>query len=310
MAKATDKLLKVNGELARQEKPIEVVIGDMVDPANFHMVFKSEVKGITSMEKILSEKVPGQNKGLKRLKVGKMVAIKREDDKLWFRARITDFYNIIDGNIEVEVFLLDHGCTLRGIEYPESVRELPSVFEKLEPFAFKFKLDGLVPITGRFKSSSPIVHAKNWSDIAATIAHISMKTCKQAVIRVQSRDFQGLPKSGKLLFELEPNKLGMYKRYVEFLEKGGYTSLVPTVDLNKAYIGSKFAVFVEPDAYQPKQVKPNFSAMIKHEKSKKPDEKSTDSGSEFLKPAVQRLSIGVRLMKLRSELDELMESDD
>merc|ERR1712156_1262366 len=261
------------------------------------------------MEKVLGEKVPGQNMGLKHLKVGKLIAIKSEDDKLWFRARITDFYNVMDGNIEVEVFLLDHGCTLRGIKYPESVRDLPSIFEKLEPFAFKFKLDGLVPITGSFKASSPIVRAKNWCDISATIAHIAMKTYKRAVIRVQSRDFHGLPKSGKLYFELDPNKLGVYKRYSEFLQNGGYTSLVPTINLNKAYIGSRFAVFVEPDAYQPREIKPNFSAMIKHEKSKKP-EKPANSKNDFLKPAVQKLSSEVRLMKLRSDLDELMEYDD
>ena len=142
MAKTTDKLLTVKGQLSRQEKPIEVVIGNVIDPANFHMVFKSEMEGITRMEKVLGEKVPGHNQGLKHLKVGKLIAVKSEDDKLWFRARITDFYNVMDGNIEVEVFLLDHGCTLRGIKYPESVRDLPSIFEKLEPFAFKFKLDG------------------------------------------------------------------------------------------------------------------------------------------------------------------------
>jgi len=309
MAEAT-KVSKNERELTRQEKPIEVVIGDMIDPANFHVVFKSELKGIRSMEKVLSEKVPGREKGIKRLKVGKLIAVKNDDEEeQWFRARITDFYNILDGNIEVEVFLLDHGCTLRGIKYPESVREIPPVFEKLEPFAFKFKLDGLVPITGKYKASSPIVYAKQWCDISATLAHIAMKTYKRAVIRIQSRDFQGLPKSGKLFFELDPTKLGVYKRYVEFLEKGGYTSLVPTVDLNKAYIGSKFAVFVEPDAYQPREIKPNFSAMIKHEKSKKP-EKPANSKNDFLKPAVQKLSSEVRLMKLRSDLDELMEYDD
>ena len=118
MAEAT-KVSKNERELTRQEKPIEVVIGDMIDPANFHVVFKSELKGIRSMEKVLSEKVPGREKGIKRLKVGKLIAVKNDDEEeQWFRARITDFYNILDGNIEVEVFLLDHGCTQRGIKYP------------------------------------------------------------------------------------------------------------------------------------------------------------------------------------------------
>ena len=75
MAKTTDKLLTVKGQLSRQEKPIEVVIGNVIDPANFHMVFKSEMEGITRMEKVLGEKVPGHNQGLKHLKVGKSLKL-------------------------------------------------------------------------------------------------------------------------------------------------------------------------------------------------------------------------------------------
>ena len=78
---------------------------------------------------------------------------------------------------------------------------------------------------------------------------------------------------------------------------------------NVHFMVKRFAVFVEPDAYEPRELKPSFSAMIKHEKSKKPD-KPADSGREFLKPAVQKLTAEVRLMRLKSELDALMESDD
>ena len=164
-----------------------------------------------------------------------------------------------------------------------------------------------MPITGSFKESSPIIRAKNWSDVSATVAHIAVKTYKRAMIDVHSRDSLGRPKSGDLIFELDPNRLGMYRRYVEYLEKGGFASILPNVNLNKAYIGSKFAVFVEPDAYQPKEVHPDLRAMINHEKTKKRE--TTDSRCRFVKPAVQKLSREVRLMKLRSDLDELMESD-
>ena len=77
-------ILQVDGELEKlglfhisrePEKLIEVVIGDVIDPANFRMVFKSELKEIQPMEKILSESIPGQDRSVQNLKVGSMTSL-------------------------------------------------------------------------------------------------------------------------------------------------------------------------------------------------------------------------------------------
>ena len=142
-----------------------------------------------------------------------------------------------------------------------------------------------------------------------TVAHIAVKTYKRSSILVQSRDCRGRPKSGRLIFELDPRKLDLYKNFVKFLQEGGYTNRLPIVDLNKAYVGSKFAVYVEPDSYQPKEAQGNFSAMKNHEKSKsRPTPNcSFDVESNTSKAGESRLTTEFRRMKLLSDLDDLME---
>merc|ERR1711862_651387 len=128
---------------------------------------------------------------------------------------------------EIDVYLMDHGLTMNGVKYPECI-------------AFDFKLDGLVPITGTYKKKSSnrdrVIRAKKWADVTATVAHIAVKTYKRASILVQSRDCRGRPKSGRLIFELDPQRLGLYRNFVKFLEEGGYSERLPVVDLNKAYV--------------------------------------------------------------------------
>ena len=145
-----DDILQVDGELEKlgmfhisrePEKLIEVVIGDVIDPANFRMVFKSELKEIQPMEKILSETIPGQDRSMQNLKVGRLIAVKTKD-KTWFRARVLNFYKTFDEKFEIDVDLLDHGITMNGIKYPDCVGTLPSNFQQLESIAFDFKLDG------------------------------------------------------------------------------------------------------------------------------------------------------------------------
>ena len=96
--------------------------------------------------------------------------------------------------------------------------------------------------------------------------------------------------------------------FEKFLQEGGYSKRLPIVDLNKAYIGSKFAIYVEPDSYQPKEARANFSAMISHEKSKSHPipNCSFDVESNTSKAGESRLTNEFRLMKLRSDLDDLM----
>ena len=88
-----------------------------------------------------------------------------------------------------------------------------------------------------------------------------------------------------------------------------FANRLPIVDLNKAYIGSKFAIYVEPDSYQPKEAQANFSAMKNHEKSKsRPTPNcSFDVESNTSKAGESRLTTEFRRMKLLSDLDDLME---
>ena len=88
-----------------------------------------------------------------------------------------------------------------------------------------------------------------------------------------------------------------------------FANRLPIVDLNKAYIGSKFAIYVEPDSYQPKEAQANFSAMINHEKSKSQPTPncSFDVESNTSKAGESRLTTEFRRMKLLSDLDDLME---
>ena len=110
-----DSILKVDGELEKlgmfhiskePEKLMEVIIGDIIDPANFRMVFRSELKEIKPMEKILSEAIPGQDRSMQNLKVGKLIAVKTKD-KMWFRARVLNVYKTFDDHFEIDVYLMD-----------------------------------------------------------------------------------------------------------------------------------------------------------------------------------------------------------
>ena len=88
-----------------------------------------------------------------------------------------------------------------------------------------------------------------------------------------------------------------------------FANRLPVVDLNKAYVGSKFAIYVEPDSYQPKEAQANFSAMKNHEKSKSRPTPNCSFGveSNTSKAGESRLTTEFRRMKLLSDLDDLME---
>ena len=159
MAVATckmDKVLKVDGNLAalskipkdpNRQKLIEVVIGEIIDPAHFLMVFKSALEEIKPMEKILSEKAQKHHYpasyGPERVK-GSLIAVKNPSDGMWFRGIMKDCYTIMDGEVRFDAFLIDHGLKLTGLNYPECARKLPDVFKTLEAFHFEFKLDGML----------------------------------------------------------------------------------------------------------------------------------------------------------------------
>lgn len=115
--------------------------------------------------------------------------------------------------------------------------------------------------------------------------------------------------------ELDPNKLDLYQPYIKFLANGGYCEQLPVVDLNEAYVGSKFAVFVEPDSQVPEcQLLPSFyQAKVKKPKRLKPlsnssfiESPSTPSGPPSTRLDDDPLSNAIRRMKICQELDEFI----
>lgn len=150
------------------------------------------------------------------------------------------------------------------------------------------------------RQSFPMERAKKWADITSTVAHIAVLTNRRASICIESCASNGKPKSGRLMLELNPDKLELYMPYQKFLIKGGFCPQLPVLDLHEAYVKSKFAIFVEPD-YQPRnEIKPIFSRGYKEFPS------SISSPPEPEKTDEDKLSADVRKMKLCSALDELM----
>lgn len=143
----------------RRHELTEVILGDIIDPATFRMVFKSDMAKIYPMEKAIS-KISADTLHPSYLKPGRIgkdmefhqvsyfntfwgfaVAVFSEKDNLWFRGRIIQSYTVYGGESAIDVLLLDHGMTMTGVK-SNQVRQLPEMFVNIEPFCFTFKLNG------------------------------------------------------------------------------------------------------------------------------------------------------------------------
>ena len=103
-----------------------------------------------------------------------------------------------------------------------------------------------------------------------------------------------MPVSGELILELDPDKLFLYEPHLKFLENGGYSRNLPVVNLNKAYVGSKFATFVGSEYVMPKEIFPTFTApnaKVVRYKKKVPQNGAIEEKKEILEKELKRLQL-------------------
>lgn len=169
-------------------------------------------------------------------------------------------------------------------------------------------LKGLVPITRTFKftassrHSFPQTRSKRWVEAVQNLSYVAVETYRKAFVEIASTDSRGKPKSGTLIFELHPDKLELYKPYEKMLRKGGFTAQLPIVNLNQAYVKSKFAVFVEPD--QPNEIMPTFTVGYFEPRSSRPSISTSTVTTETVYE--DSLSRQIRRMKICQELDQFI----
>ncbi len=183
-------------------------------------------------------------------------------------------------------------------------------------------ISGLVPLkrTFRFKSATsqrfPHEKSNKWAEITNTVAHIAALTYKRASIEVKNYTTYGRPRSGNLILELDADRLELYQPFLKFLQNGGFCNQLPIVDLNQAYVNSKFAAFVEDDYAHKKPILPTFSAA----KYQRFVQKAHGEYEESLQPILQvepdailqdqvkldedPLSTEIRKMKICDELQD------
>jgi len=297
-----EELAQPHTVLTKLPERIEVVMGDIIDAATFCMVQKSELDSIKPMEDVLTEQAPKlEKRGCDELLVGKWIAAYSREDKMWFRATIAAFYNTYKDGTVVDAYLLDHGLTLKGIKYPDNVRNLPPAYKRMQPYAFQFKLHGLVPQNLQPSAHKPLGVPNKWPDITSTVAHLAMESYEKAQIFVDSRDSKGRPMSGRLVLELNHKKIGAFRKYRDFLEQGGFTDKLPNINFNTAYVNSKLAKFVRHDGLN--ELHPSFTASVNFELREK------ETRNPRLEP-VDQISIEVRRRDLLKELDDIIKSDD
>jgi len=277
----------------------------VIDPATFCMVQKCELDSIKPMENVLTLEAPKLERGGRdELEIGKWISAYNKEDKMWFRASVANFYTTYRDGIVVDAYLLDHGVTLKGLKYPDNIRNLPRAFKRLEPYAFQFKLHGLVPQEAVQSSRRPEGCPNKWADITSTVAHLAVDRYQKAQILVDSRNLKGTPMSGQLILELKPKYIGAFKKFMTFLENGGYTKELPIINFNDAYVNSKLAKCVANGDDEPNKLHPSFTAFNNFEIRER---------HEWRDPRTQpvdQISREVRRLNLLGELDAIIESDN
>ena len=133
---------------------------------------------------------------------------------------------------------------------------------------------------------------------------MSVDRYEKAQIHVISRDLKGRPKSGKLILELNRKKIWSMKKYMNFLEKGGYTERLPMIDFSEAYVNTKLAKYAQHDWDELNKLHPSFTASVNFETMEKREVR--DPRTE----PVDQISREVRRLNVLSELDEIIESDN
>ena len=109
------------------------------------------------------------------------------------------------------------------------------------------------------RHSIPLTKSNRWVEVVQHFSYVVVDTFQKAYIDIASSDSQGVPKSGNIIFEFSPPDSVRLQGFEEVFRKGGFTQEFPVLNLNQAYLRSKFAVFVEPDQMRPVAILPQSS---------------------------------------------------
>jgi len=103
--------------------PIEVFLGERIDPANYWMFLVSDLDKIHGISKDLDQiNLRGQMLRVDELKPGKLVAVRIHEKKTyqssWYRAQIQTVTSLMDASTTVDVFLIDYGTEEKNVKFP------------------------------------------------------------------------------------------------------------------------------------------------------------------------------------------------
>ena len=257
---------------------MEVFVGEMIDPSLFWVVpvvnsDNTEAEAVYRLEQRLSAlykdhpggERPNPPKSLFR---GLRVAVKSSRRaSLWQRAEVlsvTEYpanFETCDPNpqIKADLFLIDVGKTLNGVDVDTRVRVLPPEYQEQDDLAFQFRLDGLVPIhrTMNLDMMGEQDHfkyavASKWNEECIRMTYALIKTASSCYIKVHRHVDDNL-RLGSLRFEFplqfDVNETILYPftRYIGFgmFLKDGKRFL----DLNECLVENMFAVQLSQDDY-------------------------------------------------------------
>jgi len=283
---------------------IEVVLGDVVHPANYHVVPRKSVKEIKPMESAL-DLVESRSLDKSELRVDKLVCV--TDGQKWYRGRIKDIIALFGGEIRLEVFLIDYGILLKEVNYPRDICKLSDLFKNTSQRSFEFKLNGLIPVTRSFKfrshcssSRHSLTVSRRWTEVTWTIAHLLRQHYRKALVKIHSRESDQV--SGELIVELPYGSSLLTKEpYAQILKKGGYSDQCPFVNVNQALIESNLAK-IEQEIDAGGEVLPKYTVGYHAPKSIITKEKSSDV-SKFNEE--EELCSNVRRLSIKNALEHL-----
>ena len=240
--------------MASASGPIEVVLGERIDPANYWIFLVSDLYKIHDISKNLDQiNIRGQMLRKDELKPGKLVTVRihNSEGSSWYRAEVQAVTLSVDTCVTVDVFLIDYGVEKKNAKFPNDFSHLIDDYHLVDPFAFKYNLNGIIPNTKTIKfepflnKNRPFRSArkKEWSEHAESFTHCLTLRFSRAWIHMDETKRE--IKSGILKVEIKRKSLKYFKDFKKVLVGGGYTPFLPIVDVNQALVTDKLALSVE-----------------------------------------------------------------